>query len=464
MAIPNAALQKLLQEVETQALVSQQKIAQTQTEIQAKKRVARLNQLTSDELTSLSAGTRVYEGVGKMFVAVSPDTLTKRLDTEASALKKDIGDLEKKLHYQETTFKNSRDHIDKILQSGGRRSRERRRSSRYDPDDIETLPYHLRKQLDDAQRIKDAEAEKRRADAAELEKKKWESDYKDQEREEKRRRERILEEARQAEARERQEEKRRRERILEEARQAEARERQEEKRRRERILEEARQEEARKQKEADELRKKILEEEEEKKKKAQKKKEEEEREFEAKVREKFKAAGYSDERIDRVLHDKRKARDDSENAWALDLSKPTFIKVNRKYLMPDTLDYFNLPWEWDKKNTEYIVIKKYIDDDLQDVLFEHTRTLRLKEKKLLTSGYEKDVTIKLKPTTGVVKNKDQMYLVREKSKSPARLELKAADLELKAAGLELKAAGLELKAAGLELKAAGLELKAPSSQ
>ena len=35
-------------------------------------------------------------------------------------LKKDITDLEKKLHYQETTFKNSREHIDKILQSGGR--------------------------------------------------------------------------------------------------------------------------------------------------------------------------------------------------------------------------------------------------------------------------------------------------------------------------------------------------------
>ncbi|RMZ75940.1 hypothetical protein DV738_g5242, partial [Chaetothyriales sp. CBS 135597] len=120
MAIPNAALQKLLQEVETQALISQQKIAQTQAEIQAKKREARLNQLTADELTSLPSGTRVYEGVGKMFVAVSPDTLSKRLDDEALAVKKDIGDLEKKLHYQETTFKNSREHIDKILQSGGR--------------------------------------------------------------------------------------------------------------------------------------------------------------------------------------------------------------------------------------------------------------------------------------------------------------------------------------------------------
>jgi prefoldin subunit 1 len=57
----------LLQEVETQALVSQQKISQTQNEINARKREARLNQLTSNELTTLPKDTTVYEGVGKMY-------------------------------------------------------------------------------------------------------------------------------------------------------------------------------------------------------------------------------------------------------------------------------------------------------------------------------------------------------------------------------------------------------------
>jgi len=55
-----------LQEVETQALLSQQKIQQTQGEIGAKKRDTRLNQLTANELKSLSKDTNVYEGVGKM--------------------------------------------------------------------------------------------------------------------------------------------------------------------------------------------------------------------------------------------------------------------------------------------------------------------------------------------------------------------------------------------------------------
>ncbi|KAH0842806.1 hypothetical protein AYO21_10940 [Fonsecaea monophora] len=139
MAIPNAALQKLLQEVETQALLSQQKITQTQAELSAKRRDARLNQLTANELKSLSQDTNVYEGVGKMyetpsptacafsltilalrFIAVPPSTLNKRLASEAASLSKDITDLEKKLHYQETTYKNSRQHIEKILQTGGR--------------------------------------------------------------------------------------------------------------------------------------------------------------------------------------------------------------------------------------------------------------------------------------------------------------------------------------------------------
>jgi len=57
---------QLLQEVETQALLSQQKISQAQAEINAKKRDARLNQLTSSELSQLSKDTNVYEGVGKM--------------------------------------------------------------------------------------------------------------------------------------------------------------------------------------------------------------------------------------------------------------------------------------------------------------------------------------------------------------------------------------------------------------
>jgi hypothetical protein len=124
----------------------------------------------------------------------------------------------------------------------------------------------------------------------------------------------------------------------------------------------------------------------------------------------------------------------------IDLSRPTYIKVNRKYLLPDTLDHYHLPWEWDKaclprgtltldlanrfqNNSEYIVIKRYIDNDFQDVLFEHTKMIKLK-RKTITSGYEKDVTVTLRPkeeVTEVVKDRnDNMYLVRSKSRGRER--------------------------------------------
>src|ERR1700679_2786378 len=57
----------------------------------------------------------------------------------------------------------------------------------------------------------------------------------------------------------------------------------------------------------------------------------------------FGVTGYSPEYVEEVLHKKKAER----ATLAIDLQRPTFIKVNRKYLHPDTLDFYGLPWEWD---------------------------------------------------------------------------------------------------------------------
>jgi prefoldin subunit 1 len=54
------------------------------------------------------------------FVATPISTVEKRLTTESTMVRKDIAELEKKLYYLETTYKNSREHIEKILQTGVR--------------------------------------------------------------------------------------------------------------------------------------------------------------------------------------------------------------------------------------------------------------------------------------------------------------------------------------------------------
>lgn len=188
---------------------------------------------------------------------------------------------------------------------------------------------------------------------------------------------------------------------------------------RETILLEAKLEEEKKKKAEKELRERILKDEEDRQKKEKEKKKAEEEEFERKVKEKFMNAGYSPEYVEEILHKKKQER--ASSALAIDLHRPTFIKVNRKYLHPDTLDYYGLPWEWDSRDTEYIIIKKYIDNTFQDELFEHTR--RLKERKLITGPYVKEtktITTLTPNDHSYVKKGDKMYIVREKSKSPGR--------------------------------------------
>ncbi|KAH0556805.1 hypothetical protein GP486_005404 [Trichoglossum hirsutum] len=151
MSIPNEALQKahvsdgslpvpkLVQEIESRALQAQQQINIVKAQIAAKQRDIRLLQLTSSEVGSLPEGTKIYEGVGKMYVkppsaASRPCRLTwpdrfiysrtadvgKRLASEVGELKADIANLEKKLHYLETTHRNSRDHMEQIFRTGGK--------------------------------------------------------------------------------------------------------------------------------------------------------------------------------------------------------------------------------------------------------------------------------------------------------------------------------------------------------
>ncbi|KAJ5778003.1 hypothetical protein N7520_001249 [Penicillium odoratum] len=120
MSIPPEALQKLLQEIETRAMASQQQIGITKAQLTAKQRDIRMQQLTTKELSELPSETRVYEGVGKMFVNVPINTINKRLARESSESTAEISNLEKKLQYHETTFKNSRENFEQILKSGGR--------------------------------------------------------------------------------------------------------------------------------------------------------------------------------------------------------------------------------------------------------------------------------------------------------------------------------------------------------
>ena len=54
------------------------------------------------------------------FVFSPTNNVEKKLSSSIAELKSDVGNLNKKLHYLETTHKNSREHIEKIIGSTGK--------------------------------------------------------------------------------------------------------------------------------------------------------------------------------------------------------------------------------------------------------------------------------------------------------------------------------------------------------
>ena len=118
----------------------------------------------------------------------------------------------------------------------------------------------------------------------------------------------------------------------------------------EQILKAARKE--KKKKEEEEMKKRAVKEYELKKledeAKAKKKKEEEDEAFRKKAIETFAAAGYSKKSVVGILEAAEKGKKaKGSGKEIMDLTRPTYIKVNKKHLSPETLNEYNLPWEWD---------------------------------------------------------------------------------------------------------------------
>lgn len=119
----------------------------------------------------------------------------------------------------------------------------------------------------------------------------------------------------------------------------------------EQIIKAARKE--KKKKEEEEMKKRAVQEYELKKledeAKAKKKKEEEEEAFRKKAIETFAAAGYSKKSVVGILEAAEKGKKGKDGGKEImDLSRPTYIKVNKKHLSPETLNEYKLPWAWDE--------------------------------------------------------------------------------------------------------------------
>ncbi|KKK20606.1 hypothetical protein ARAM_000154 [Aspergillus rambellii] len=125
--------------------------------------------------------------------------------------------------------------------------------------------------------------------------------------------------------------------------------------------------------------------------------------------------GYTEEEIEAIINkkhgkDKEKEKKDKDDENKEEDHKATWIKVHRKHLLPDTLIAYQLPWAWDERDGNYIIIKTWVSEDLQEELFAHTR--RLREGKLITQTSSTLTELKVND-----RKKDKMYIVRKKSPS-----------------------------------------------
>lgn len=120
-------------------MAAQQQISLVRTQVASKQREMRLAQLTRGEIASLPSDTAVYEGVGKMyvssyfsydlrharlmrrcrFVAIPVPALQDKLGSQIKEFETEVDAMGKRLHYLETTAKNSQEHIEKMLKGAG---------------------------------------------------------------------------------------------------------------------------------------------------------------------------------------------------------------------------------------------------------------------------------------------------------------------------------------------------------
>lgn len=99
------------------------------------------------------------------------------------------------------------------------------------------------------------------------------------------------------------------------------------------------------------------------------KKEEADKVFKEKVRLEFDAAGYDEESIEKLLTMEEKNKDYGQKK-TIDLTRPAYIKLHRKHLSPDTLDTYELPWEWDDVSSFLEILCKALKTDLGLAKFE----------------------------------------------------------------------------------------------
>ncbi|KAL7390693.1 hypothetical protein ABVT39_025935 [Epinephelus coioides] len=118
MAAPiDLELKKAFSELQVKMIDTQQKVKLADLQIDQLTRVQKHAKLTHTEITTLPDNTRLYEGVGRMFILQSKEDINNQLMDKQKTADEKIKELEQKKVYLERSVKEAEDNIREMLLS-----------------------------------------------------------------------------------------------------------------------------------------------------------------------------------------------------------------------------------------------------------------------------------------------------------------------------------------------------------
>ncbi|XP_029957421.1 prefoldin subunit 1 [Salarias fasciatus] len=118
MAAPvDLELKKAFSELQVKMVDTQQKVKLANLQIDQLTRVQKYAKLTHTEITTLPDNTRLYEGVGRMFILQSREEISNQLTDKQRTANEKIKELEQKKVYLERSVKEAEDNIREMLLS-----------------------------------------------------------------------------------------------------------------------------------------------------------------------------------------------------------------------------------------------------------------------------------------------------------------------------------------------------------
>ncbi|KAK9537079.1 hypothetical protein VZT92_006815 [Zoarces viviparus] len=110
-------LKKAFSELQVKMIDTQQKVKLADLQIDQLTRVQKHAKLTHAEIATLSDNTRLYEGVGRMFILQSKEEINDQLKDKQKTADEKIKELEQKKVYLERSVKEAEDNIREMLLS-----------------------------------------------------------------------------------------------------------------------------------------------------------------------------------------------------------------------------------------------------------------------------------------------------------------------------------------------------------